>query len=506
MSKKSPKIYNDFSKGLVDSVAPDNMDDAELAQADNIDLSERGGFKSRAGTANINAVSYGAEVNQVFEWARNNGTVKLLAMVGNDLCEIADDGTKTVIKAGLNSTQIGYCFYVSSGEKMFFVDGLKYYQWDGSVAPAEVTPASGSDLTPIKRCKHLIFHPKSFRIFAAGDSQDPAALYFSEPGDPTFFKNTSKRYPVSGDGPIMGLSVFMNAMLSFYKRSVYAWKGVDLETDMEWGKIPIPDGTVAAQSIINTPVSLTFLAREGITAIQPGVLDENVVLVANSNYVLNISEKRIDTLIAGIKHPETACAVYHDGRYLMAYGDDAGSPKNNKVLVLDWKLGAFSRYTGLQVNSFCQRQNGDLVFGTNGYIRKMGVGCDDAGIPYEMIVKTKAFGLGAPFNDKKVKSILIAARQYGAEASSVSVSLKVDRDQKHYQLDLDESLVWGEVWEDKVWGWDDLITKEGKVNLTGKRFQLTFSNSNPEPCTIYGVGFLGKLKKARGVKSGVTAS
>lgn len=503
--KKIPKAYADFSKGLVDSVAPDNMADDELAQADNIDLSDRGGFKKRKGTVNINAESYGDEVNQVLEWARNDGTVKLLAMIGNDLCEIAEDGSKTVIKAGLNSTQIGYCFFVSNGEKMFFVDGTNYYQWDGSAAPTAVSPASGADLTPIKRCKYLIFHPKSFRIFAAGDSQDPAALYYSERGDPTNFKGTSKRHPISGDGPITGLSVFMSAMLAFYRRSVYAWKGVSFE-DMEWGEIPIPDGTVAARSIINTPVSQTFLGQEGLTAIQPGVLDENIVMVANSNYVLNISEKRIDGLIASIKHPETACGVYHEGRYFLAYGDDSGSPKNNKILVLDWKMGAFSRYTGLQVNSFCQRQNGDLIFGTYGHIRKMGVGFDDAGQPYEMAVKTKAFGLDAPFNDKKVKKLLVAARQYGIETSSAAVHLKVDRLQEEYVLDLDETLIWGDIWGDNVWGWDDLITKEARVNLKGKRFQLTFTNANIEPCTIYGIGFIGKLKKAKGVKAGVTAS
>ena len=501
-------MYSDFSGGLVDSVAPDNMDDKELLQADNIDLSERGGFQKRKGTANLNTASFGYEVNQLFEWPRNDGTVKLLAMINKDLCSIDDDGVKTVVKSGLNSSVIGYYFYVSDGtEKMIFVDGLEYYAWDGTNAPAAVTPNidATNDLAPIKRCKFLIFHPKSFRIFAAGDSDDPAALYYSEYGDPTFFKETSKLYPIAGDGPITGLATFMSAMLAFYKRSVYSWKGVDPNSDAEWGKIPIPDGTIAPYSICNTPVSLTFLGQEGLISIQPGVLDENVVLVANSSYVLNVTEKRVDNLIAGIEHPETATAIYYKGKYMLAYGDDVDNAKNDKILVLDWKLGSFTRYTGLQVNSFCYRRNSDLCFGTTGYIRKMNTGYNDAGLAIEMAVKTKAFGLDMPFNIKKVKTILVAARQYDAEESNVDVLIEADRYDKSYALELDESVAWGEVWADRVWGWDDLITKEGRVNIKARRFQLTFTSDGlDQPCTIYGVGFIAKLKKAKGVKSGVT--
>lgn len=505
----SPIIYGDFSRGLVDSVAPDNMDPSELVQADNIDLSERGGFKKRMGTVNLNTASYGAEVSQVFEWHKNDGTIIHLAMIGRDLCSIDDDGERTTIIGGLNSNQIGYCFYVSSGEKMFFVDGLKYYQWDGTVAPVEVTPNADAtnDLEPIKRCKYLLFHPKSFRIFAAGDSTDPGALYYSEYGDPTFFAETSKLYPISGEGPITGISTFMGAMLSFYQRGIYMWTGVDPDTDAEWGKIPVPDGTSSPYSIVNTPVSLTFLGQDGLISIQPGVLDENVVLVANNSYVLNLTEKRIDGLISEIKHPETACAIYYKGRYHLAYGDDESNSKNNKILLLDWKLGSFTKYTGLQVNSFCHRRNGDLVFGMNGYVRKMGVGYSDAGAVISMEVKTVGYGLDAPFNIKKVKTILISAKQYGTEASNVHMDIKADRQEKEYDIKLDETMVWGDIWREKVWGWDDLITKQGKVNLKGKRFQLTFTNSDiGQPCTIYGIGFIAKLKKAKGVKKGVTVT
>lgn len=626
MSNKTPPItYTDFSKGLVDSVAPDNMDPAELVQADNIDLSERGGFKMRMGTLRLSETSYTANIGQIIEWSKNNGTVITLVMAGTTLKILNSDGTLSTLKSGLNSTQIGYCFYVLNGEKMFFVDGLKYYEWRGmgvdiggsspstdisggtattfqiacdadvgtstyhsvtlnvtglntgaKIAAAlqagiraigtayddvvviynsvyyiysgtnglnskvriingatndvattlkigaangatdvdgdtvlEVTPDSDvtNDLEPIKRCKFLVFHPKSSRIFAAGDSLDPAALYFSEYGKPNFFAATNKLYPISGDGPITGLTCFMSALLSFYKRSIYAWKGSDPATDATWGKIPVPYGTSAPNSIVNTPVSLTFLSDDALISIQPGVLEENVVLVANTSYVLNLSEKRIDGLISSILHPETACAVYAHGVYYLAYGDDIASSYNNRVLVFDWKLGAFTRYTGLQVNCFCHRYNGDLIFGSLNKICKTNTGYSDDGVIIAMAVKTMAFGLKYPFNLKKVKKILIAARQYYNQLSNINLVLKGDRLSNNYAISLDESVTWGEVWGDRVWGWDELITKEGSVGIKAKRFQITITNTTVgQPCTIYGIGFISKLRKPKGVRRGVTVS
>ena len=49
------------------------MADNELTLADNIDLSERGGFSKRKGTVALNNAPHSGDVNQIIEWPRDNG-------------------------------------------------------------------------------------------------------------------------------------------------------------------------------------------------------------------------------------------------------------------------------------------------------------------------------------------------------------------------------------------------------------------------------------------------
>jgi hypothetical protein len=460
-------------------------------------------------------VKYASQVERLIEWPRNDGTKVLLAIVGTTLARIADDGTKTDLKT-LDNAEIGYFFY----QDKFYFTGKEagvdeYWYYDGATVSA-VTPnaATDNDLTPIKRCREFLWHPKSQRIFASKDPNDRAALYYSEPGDPTYFVNTSKLYPTTGDGPVYGLVLFGEAMLAVYQQSEWTWKGVDPAVDAEWTKLPSSHGTVASRSIALTPNSLTFLGQGGIISLSPGLVDYNIVLLTGDELVKNRAKDKVTSIIRSIVHPETACAVYDkiNERYLLAYGDDSNDARNNKVLVLDWGLQTFTRYTGWQVNDFCLRANGDLLIATNNYILKAGQGYKDwdpANDTYKAIqfaVKTKQWNLDYPFHLKHLKRFFLAARQFDTEESSVDVSIKVDY--KYYELtalelsslSLDESFVWGESWGNP-WGWSDLITKEAKVKGKGLRCQVGLTNNViDEPVVIYGTAFEFRVRRPKGVK------
>ena len=41
--------------------------------------------------------------------------------------------------------------------------------------------------------------------------------------------------------------------------------------------------------------------------------------------------------------------------------------------------------------------------------------------------------------------------------TNVHMDIKADRQEKEYDIKLDETMVWGDIWREKVWGWDDLI-------------------------------------------------
>ena len=84
-------MFADFRAGLNTDSAPDHLADNEVAVADNIDLSEHGGVKTRLGLQAVNEDSYEGNVTQVFEWARDNGSVVRMAVIGNKLCEISKE-------------------------------------------------------------------------------------------------------------------------------------------------------------------------------------------------------------------------------------------------------------------------------------------------------------------------------------------------------------------------------------------------------------------------------
>lgn len=609
------KPYLDFRGGLNLDAAPDNLADNELMETNNCILDERGAVSKRKGTIPLNTLSYGAQVERLIEWPRQDGTKTLLAIVGATLCKINSDYTKTSLKV-LDNAEIGFFFYA---DKFYFTgkengtDGYWYYDgtnvavvqlpapgsaptltasgsgtglgagtYKGKVvfvndigaeslasAEASVTIAAGqqinwsniptgpagttkrrlyrtaaggsvfkalttisdnttttyTDTTPdanlgaaskddnglayIKRCRLFLWHTKSQRIFAAKDANDRAALYYSEPGDPAYFKETNKLYPTTGDGPVYSLALFGDAMATIYQNSIWAWKGVSPATDAEWMKLPCEYGTVAERTPRLTPNSLTFLGQGGIISLSPGLIDNNLVMLTGDDLIKNLAKDKVASLIRSITKPAIACAVYDriNDRYMLAYTDTAGATRNSKVLVLDWGLKSYTIFTGWQVNDIIHRANGDLLIATDGYILKAEQGYKDWDVntgdykPIEFSVKTKHWNLDYPVHIKKTKRLFLASKQFDAEMSSVNLTVNGGYETLSYNnISLDESFTWGGPWG-SFWGWSELTTREIKCKLKGHRFQVALENSIiDELITIYGIAFEYRVRKPRGVK------
>jgi hypothetical protein len=133
---KTRTEFFDFRGGWIKDLAPDLMPNA-LQIADNIDLSENGGALQRYGTLPVNLTPYGANVTQMIRWPRNSGVVTRLAVVGGNLCKVAEDGSLTVIHE-VKSQKIGYYFHQ---DVMYFVDGDNYYWYNGTICRPVQQPA-----------------------------------------------------------------------------------------------------------------------------------------------------------------------------------------------------------------------------------------------------------------------------------------------------------------------------------------------------------------------------
>ncbi len=506
MSDSMLKTYTDFSRGENVDTAIDNLLDNELMKAENIDLNQRGGFSYRKGCVKFNATSYGAQVEQLEEWQRADGSVQLVGVIGTDFCTISEvGGEKTVIQA-LNPA-VKKCFCFPFQDKLYFGDGHNYYVYDGTTS-AEVTPAevdkseTTPDLTAIKRCKYAALHPPSYCFFFAGDSQNKNALYYSESNEPNNVKQTSVLFPTHAMGEITGLKVFGDSVVVFYKYGARIARGIDPKVDMVWEEIPLPNGTMSNDAIVLTPSSLTFPGNGGLYSIPPSILGYNVTLQLGQDVVPNIAANRQTKTINSITNPSITCAVFDpvDSELLLAYSDGFGATRNSKVLVYFWDVGGFTRYTGWQVNDWCLRANGDLLFASNNFIYKARTGLSDAGNPIAYKAHTKKYNLDAPDYTKHCAKVFINAAQQGNQSHANVIIYTENNSSRFSDIDLNERTKWQGIWKGK-WGQTELNRRELKLvpKLKGSRIQIRYEmTASDMEAVFYGHTIQFKLKKPKG--------
>lgn len=380
---------------------------------------------------------------------------------------------------------------------------------------SEVVPASGADLSNIKKCRDFVWHPSSQRIFASRDPGNPQRLYWSELGNPTYFKAASFVVPTTGDGPVAALENFGTSMVALFASSAWSWTGVSPTADAKWQKIPIATGCVGKQAVCMTPDTLSYVDVGGVYAMQLAATNYDIVAVTGQSVQRDLSRDLVATVINGMEHRSTVQTLYDkaNDRLMIAYGDDSGNARNNKILIYQWKLKAWAMWEGIAPNCMLQLADGTLLVGSKNYILKYDdtIYKDfdvDAGT-YKAIsweIETKGFPLAAGanlYNDKRLYKMVFAARQFLDETPS-SVTVKVTYDYRGYEfeeVDLMESLIWDDEWGE-IWGFTDIIKREVKLRGKGARVSVNYTNSTiDENVCIYGQAFVFKTKKLKGTRT-----
>lgn len=512
MAQRILRPYIDFSGGLNVDSAPDYLADNELMAADNVDLDERGALTKRGGTVRLNTTSYGARVTQVFEWIKPDGTTELFAVFDDSLHKITGINYSAASLCEVDAKKISHVGFrdpTDGGKfKMYFLDGDSYRTYDGTTV-AEVTPAEDEEgkpnnsLGPIKKCKWIVWHPMSYRFFAAGNSDDQAALYYSEPNNPNYFGETSVMYPSTAEGPITALTVIGDAVLVFFKNGVYSWRGNDPMSNATWQKIPLGQGTVAPWTIAATPSSLTFLGNGGLFAVNPSIAGYNLVMTPDEGLVRNLTKNKTSSIVKKIPNAALCCGVYDavNERYLLAYKDELSGEHNDKVLVYNWKIGGFTRYVDIYINDFCITHDGRLLAASNNYILELNKGYNDGENPVRVNIETKNYQLDHYFVIKKTKNLYVALR-HGSKGSQITIHLRADEEESNIIGTLSETegvLIWGEGTWGLRWGFSDIITRMARIRAKGYRFQvgIRFASQN-EPFSLYGIAFEYKPTRKRG--------
>lgn len=310
---------------------------------------------------------------------------------------------------------------------------------------------SDNDLDPIRKCRYLIRHPKSLRIFAAGNPDDPSALYYSEFNQPSYFKNISKLHPTTNDGAITGLYILDEMLLVFFHNSAWAWRGIDPNVDAVWEKIPIKHGAYNHRTIEITENALTFVDNSGIYAIAAGKGTEN------------ITDNKVSNIISKISNKNNIHSIYDskNHRYMLAYSDTSG--RNDKILTLDWNMGAYAKWTGLgNVNDFCLTKDGDLLMATKDYIMILNQDSDYKDIDF--VIKTKKDFLQNPYLEKVIKKIFLSL----TDTENTNVKLIFDKEEQNFEVN----------------------SKILRHNLFEKTIdiQVEIENNSKEPITLFNWG------------------
>jgi hypothetical protein len=508
-------VHSDFSGGLNVDSAPDNLADNQLEVVENFDFDYRGAITQRLGCEKVNALPYPNVVHKIIELVRTNESVYYLAVIGNSLYSLDSTTWAPTLVQTFDSPDIGYFTFSGTLYVTGTVGGEDYY-WTYMLPPnprlLDVIPTNNCNLTAVKKCRKFVWNHQNSRIYAC--SNKSYNLFYSEPNDPQYFLETSRLVPTTADGYIQTIIPFSSGLVVVFDNTVWAWQGIDPATDAVWKKLPLTHGTLSSYSVCATPSSLTMLSEGGLHALNPAILDNDLMILSNEEMSINMAENKVMKILKGIVHPSTVVSVYDtiNRRYLMAYGDDPNDPNNNKILVLNWPLKSFAIYTGIPVNDFCRTRNGDILIAAGNYILKMNSGYNDVnpttGEPVAINAKmrSKQWSMGSPHYQKKTNKLFLSAVQHETGDSTVDLGVISGYKSVSYPgVLLDESFSWGEDWG-RVWGWSDVISKEMRCRLRGQRFQFVCEhNVLNEPLSILGLAFNYKLSRPKGVKINGTA-
>lgn len=502
------KSYFEFTGGQNSAAAPDNIGDNELRWAVNVDILSRGSIMSRIGSSAVAWVALaglsGVKIDRTAEFATAAGTLVQVVLAGGNLYN-RTSATPILTTCGSDMSCAVY------NNKLYLFIKSSYYVYDGTTI-SEVTNAQGdSMLATVKNCKYI--EVRADRVFAAGDPDAPNTLYYSQVGDPTYFKSGQfLLQAASPDGDaITGLREFNEALLVFKGRSVWAWFGYTITTDVKFVKLNVHTGTKSERTICNVGTNLYYLGSDGVYAMV-GAYENTINTTKVSGSIDDMFEDLYQPTNA---YESTACAVYYKGKYILSFCYDDGTESqdmtiNNRTVVCHVEAAsspAWTQYVGVYFREVLDSVDGTLYFAhpsTPTFWKFDPTKYTDQDTAISWAIRTKDYDMGSPIHLKKVKRGWLALNQYTAEETSLTVNAYVDYNTRVQvetaTLVADESLVWDEgIWGTHKWGWIDTVTRSFEISYKGMRASIEITGTTNDTLKnklfMYGVAFMYKMKK-----------
>ena len=437
----------------------------------------------------------------VFDNVTNSGYVSIY--LDNEEYQInvtSGQTARDVATAIANTSFTGYTATVSQNEVTIEANEIGYKEncyassYNTGVSIVVNTTVNGqindNILSEVKNCTKFIHHTKSGRYVATGNPKKPFAVYFSEPMQLNYFKEFNILNPSSSDGTAVCLVNIIDSVLVGYRHSWYEYTGLDPAVDGTWRKLAIPYGCASEYSVqVLDLYSFVFLADNGLYLVSANVLNQYEIVLQNATSVKNISEDKIYNTIKTIFDKSKCVSVYHDSIYYLAYNDNAG--ENSKIILYYTDKKAFTLFTGIQVNDFLYRKNGNLEIASLNYALRF----DDI-VHYdtdvttgenkriEFEIKTTNLTLDTFIAEKFIDKIFVQAN-IGAETFDEHLRLLIridylDTDMITIDLsDVNSGLIWGNPWG-SPWGNYSTQMQSAFIRMKGNRIGVGLTNKGLE--------------------------
>lgn len=437
----------------------------------------------------------------VFDNVTNSGYVSIY--LDNEEYQInvtSGQTARDVATAIANTSFTGYTATVSQNEVTIEANEIGYKEncyassYNTGVSMVVNTTVNGqindNILSEVKNCTKFIHHTKSGRYVATGNPKKPFAVYFSEPMQLNYFKEFNILNPSSSDGTAVCLVNIIDSVLVGYRHSWYEYTGLNPAEDGTWRKLAIPYGCASEYSVqVLDLYSFVFLADNGLYLVSANVLNQYEIVMQNATSVKNISEDKIYNTIKSIFDKSKCVSVYHDSIYYLAYSDNAG--ENSKIILYYTDKKAFTLFTGIQVNDFLYRKNGNLEIASLNFALRF----DDT-VHYdtdvatgenkriEFEIKTTNLTLDTFIAEKFIDKIFVQAN-IGAETFDEHLKLLIridylDTDMITIDLsDVNSGLTWGNPWGNP-WGNYSTQMQSAFIRMKGNRIGVGLTNKGLE--------------------------
>lgn len=357
-----------------------------------------------------------------------------------------------------------------------------------------------NNLSPIEKCTMFVVHTASYRVFATGNPDDNA-VYYSEIGNPTYFKSDyNKVYPENRYGKPTGLVQLSESVLVSFENGWYVWNGINVLEDAKWKPMNLPYGCVSNRTIALTPYSFIFLGRDGLYNVSASILNSDIVLLQGKDVISRITGSRVDKAISSIKDRTLCEGFFRDNTYYLAYNVE-GSDGNTLVLKYEWETKSFTINTGWKANAWCEDGDG-FYFASANYLMKVGVGFNDIDVvtgelkPIHFHIKTKEYHFGNATVNKVVRLVGVIFKQtVGVQEIDADCRVIMGYNDHIFEyelqtMDTTESLIWGRTWG-KIWGYREAIVKMIELTQLSNTFQIEIQNNKlNSPLTVIAIGFV----------------